>query len=70
MIMSTCPKPVLNCAIVFLAACGLAMSAAGVNAASRPLYDEQANAREDIAAAVAKASRTGRNVVLIFGANW
>ena len=50
--------------------CGLMFGAVVAKAASQPLYDENANARQDIAAAIAKASKTGRNVVLIFGANW
>ncbi len=50
--------------------CALTLSAAVARAASQPLYDEHADARQDIAAAIAKASKTGRNVVLIFGANW
>ena len=68
--IKTHQKTLMTCAVVLMATCGLAMSAARVSAASQPIYDEQANARQEIAAAVTKASRTGRNVVLIFGANW
>lgn len=68
--MRTHQKTVMICAVLLLAACGLAMSAAQAIAESQTIFDEQANAPRDIAAAVAKASRTGRNVVLIFGANW
>lgn len=57
-------------AVAALAACGLMMAAAMAKSASQPLYDEQADARRDIAAAIARASKTARNVVLIFGANW
>ena len=57
-------------AVLLLAMCALTLSAAVARAASQPLYDEHADARQDIAAAIAKASKTGRNVVLIFGANW
>ena len=42
-------------------------------AASEPLYDEQADARKLIAAAIKAASKPGKsakNVVLDFGANW
>ena len=35
-----------------------------------PIYDEKADARKDIAAAIANAGESRRNVVLIFGANW
>ena len=56
--------------MLLLAVGGLTLSSAVARAASQPLYDENANARQDIAAAIAKASGTGRNVVLIFGANW
>ena len=56
--------------MALLAVCGLALGAAVAKAASAPLYEEHADARQDIAAAIAKASKTGRNVVLIFGANW
>ena len=37
---------------------------------SVPIYDEKADARADIAAAIAKAGESSRNVVLIFGADW
>ncbi len=37
---------------------------------SAPIYDEKADARADIAAAIAKAGESNRNVVLIFGADW
>jgi thioredoxin len=57
-------------AVAILAVCVLMMGAALAKAASQPIYDEQADARRDIAAAISRASSTGRNVVLIFGANW
>ena len=34
------------------------------------VYNEKANAQHDIAAAIANAEESKRNVVLIFGANW
>lgn len=34
------------------------------------LYDEQANAQEEIAETVAKASKDHKRIVLIFGGNW
>jgi thioredoxin 1 len=42
-------------------------------AVSETVYDESADAKKQIAAAIAEASRRGhppRNVVLVFGANW
>jgi hypothetical protein len=57
-------------AVVLMAVCGLVISAALVKAASQPIYDEQADAPRDIAAAISRASKTSRNIVLIFGANW
>ncbi|HEX5411611.1 MAG TPA: hypothetical protein VFZ27_07090 [Terriglobia bacterium] len=60
----------MNRRSVLLAVCGLAMSTVVAKSASQPVYDEQADARRDITAAMAQASKTGRNVVLIFGANW
>ena len=39
-------------------------------AAESPIYDERADAHQQVAAAIAQASRSGKNVVLDFGANW
>ncbi len=39
-------------------------------AASHPIYNENANAAKQVAAAMKAASTSGKNVVLIFGANW
>ena len=39
-------------------------------AASRPIYDENANPQQQIAAALTTAAKTGKNILLIFGANW
>ncbi len=53
--------------------CGvLAVAASAVLGAepSRLIYNPRADARELIRSAVAKAARDGKNVVLIFGANW
>ena len=45
--------------------------AAGVAAAAGgQIYDEGADAHQQIAAAIEQASKTGRNIVLVFGANW
>jgi thioredoxin 1 len=47
---------------------------AGMTAtAEEPIYDEKADANQQIAAAIAAASESGkpaRNIVLVFGANW
>jgi len=56
--------------ILFLAVCGLVVGCAVAKAASQPIFDEHADAAREIAAALSRASKTGRNVVLIFGANW
>lgn len=57
-------------AILALIVCGLALGSSVVRAASQPIYNEHANAREEIANAISEASKTSRNIVLIFGANW
>jgi thioredoxin 1 len=44
--------------------------AASVSAAPPLPYDETANARADIDRALAEAGKTGRQVLVIFGANW
>jgi protein disulfide-isomerase len=44
---------------------------AGVTiAAEQPPYDEKADAHQQIAAAIVEASKTQKNVILVFGANW
>lgn len=50
--------------LTLLAASSLAKSA------GEPLYDEKADARKQIASAIEAASKSGKNIVLIFGANW
>jgi len=37
---------------------------------STPIYNEKADARHDIASAIANTDKDKRNIVLIFGANW
>ncbi len=37
---------------------------------TKPLFDEKANAHHDISVASANATKTRKNVVLVFGANW
>jgi hypothetical protein len=43
---------------------GLAVAAEG------PLYDEKADAHQQVAAALTEAAKTGKNLVLVYGANW
>jgi thioredoxin len=56
--------------ISFLAAFLLVWAPLAAAGASRPIFDANADAGQQIAAALAKASTTGKNVLLIFGANW
>jgi protein disulfide-isomerase len=51
-----------------LAALLLWLAATAFGAA--PMYDEAADARADIRAAVADASSAGKRVLVVFGANW
>jgi len=39
-------------------------------AASENIFDEKADAHQQIAAALATASKSGKNIILDFGANW
>jgi protein disulfide-isomerase len=48
----------------------LALLAALTIAADQPPYDEKADAHQQIAAAIAEASKAQKNVILVFGANW
>ena len=47
----------------------LLMAAMSV-AAEQLLYDENEDAHHQVSAALTEAARTGKNVVLVFGANW
>ena len=49
---------------------GLLLLIGSAPAAEKPLYDARANAHQEVASAIAKATRTQRNVVILFGANW
>ena len=49
--------------------CLLVMGCARMQPATS-IYDEKADARHDIAVAMATAEGSGSNIVLIFGANW
>jgi thioredoxin 1 len=44
--------------------------AAAVSAAENPIYDEKADAHQQVDAAVLEATKSGKNIVLDFGANW
>src|SRR5271157_5278779 len=48
----------------------MAFVAALAAAASENIFDEKADAHQQIAAAMAAASKSGKNVILDFGANW
>jgi hypothetical protein len=54
----------VSLALLLVAAGGAA------KAASDQIYDEKAQARQQVSAAIAQASKSGKNVVLVFGANW
>jgi thiol-disulfide isomerase/thioredoxin len=56
--------------LALLAAGATLIAIVGMSAADSPLYDEKADAHTQIDAAIAEASRSGRNIVLDFGANW
>ena len=44
---------------------------AGVTiAADQPPYDENADAHQQVAAAITEASKAQKNIILVFGANW
>jgi len=59
----TRPQYCLLVLFLFVAGCAGKQPAASV-------YDEKADAHHDIAAAIATAGESKRNIVLIFGANW
>ena len=65
-------QPKLWVFVLFLLILGCARREHGIAEAnsSSPIYDEKADARRDIAAAIANAKASKKNVVLIFGANW
>ena len=48
----------------------LVLLAAALFAADQPPYDETADAHQQIASAIAEASKAQKNVILVFGANW
>ena len=54
----------------FLVVWLLALASIRATAASQPIYDENANAQQQIAAALATPAKDGKNILLIFGANW
>ncbi len=48
----------------------LLTAASLVTAAGEAIYDEKADANQQVKAALDQASQSGRNIVLVFGANW
>ncbi len=40
------------------------------SAAEKPLYDTRADAHQQVASAITEATRSLRDVVIIFGADW
>lgn len=55
---------------ILVASAMLAAGALCLGGAPAQIYNEQANARGLIRAGIREASRSGKNVVLVFGANW
>ncbi len=56
-----------RCAVLIL---GLVVTAATAGVAGQAIFDEKADAHQQIAAAISEASKHGKNIVLDFGANW
>jgi thioredoxin 1 len=54
---------------VFIFAAILALGGLA-RAASEAIYDEKADAPKQVSAAIAEAGRSGKRIVLVFGANW
>lgn len=48
----------------------LALPASGLPRQARRVYDEAANAKEDIVHAIARAGAEHKRVILVFGGNW
>jgi protein disulfide-isomerase len=48
----------------------LLASSGVLKGSTEPIYDEKADARRDISAAIADARTAKKNIVLVFGANW
>ena len=46
------------------------VAVAATQAVSQSIFDEKADAHQQITAAIGEASKTGKNVILDFGANW
>ena len=61
----------MRCLTALALVLAFAVGAAAQTAPGRkPLYDESADARADIAKAVADAQRDHKRILLMFGANW
>lgn len=48
----------------------LAAEATAPAVALKPVYNEQADARAELNIALGQAAKTGKNVLVVFGANW
>ena len=57
-------------AIAFITVYLLLLVPIAATGAPRAIYDENANPQQQIGAALAAAGKSGKNIVLIFGANW
>jgi thiol-disulfide isomerase/thioredoxin len=60
----------IRLSVVSLATTAILVSAIALAAAENSIYDEKADAHQQIAAAIAEASKSGKNIVLDFGADW
>jgi thioredoxin 1 len=63
-------EPLMIRRIGFLVGWVLVSLSAVAQAPTAPLYDENADSHQVISAAIASASRSHKNIVLDFGANW
>src|SRR5688572_27058269 len=56
--------------IGFVALCPAPPSSAAPAVNREPIYDEKADAKKDIAAAVERAAKENKRVLLVIGGNW
>jgi thioredoxin len=57
-------------AIGFITVYLLLLTPIAATGATRAIYEENANPQQQIDAAIAAASKSGKNILLVFGANW
>ena len=55
--------------LVFVLAAAVALTGL-TRAASNAVYDEKADAPKQVTATIVEATHSGKNIVLVFGANW